>query len=260
MKIDVLPGISLPRVKPRKPLNFPIGMTMKNPTVVLVHGALTDASIWTSVIAQLQLQNYRVLAPALPMRSLTTDIAYLDSFLASIDGEVVLVGHSYAGSVISHAPRRENQIRALVYVAAFQPDTGESAGELNGRFPGSKLGPDTLAFVPTPTGTDLYLKPECFHDVYAGDLSPATIAIMASAQRPVDALAMEEKLEGEPAWRGIPSWAIVATDDQSIPAAALRFMAARAQSTVREVRSSHAVPVSHPHDVVNCIVEAARTH
>lgn len=224
------------------------------PTIVLVHGALTDASVWAPVIAQLQLQNY----PALPMRGLHSDIAYLASFLDSIEGSVVLVGHSYAGSVISHEPRRADQIKALVYVAAFQPATGESAGELNGRFPGSKLGPDTLAFLPTPTGTDLYPKPECFHDVYAGDVSAATVAIMYATQRPVDSTAMEETLEGKPAWHSIPSWAIVATDDQSIPPAALRFMAARARSTVREVKSSHAVPVSHPHEVVNCIVEAAR--
>jgi pimeloyl-ACP methyl ester carboxylesterase len=233
-------------------------MADSKPTIVLVHGALTDASVWSLAIAQLQLQNYRVLAPALPMRGLHSDIDYLDSFLASIEGSVVLVGHSYAGSVISHQPRRVDQIRALVYVAAFQPDTDESAGELNGRFPGSKLGPDTLAFVQTPTGTDLYLKPENFQEVYAGDLSAATVAIMAAAQRPVDGKAMEETLPGNAAWRGIPSWAIIATDDQSIPPDAQRFMAARAGSTVREIKSSHAVPVSHPREVVNCIVEAAR--
>ncbi|WP_206956303.1 alpha/beta fold hydrolase [Trinickia acidisoli] len=232
-------------------------MEDSKPTIVLVHGALTDASVWAAVIAQLQLQNYRVLAPALPMRGLHSDTDYLDSFLASIKGSVVLVGHSYAGSVISSQPRRAGQIRALVYVSAFQPDTNESAGELNERFPGSKLGPDTLAFLPTPTGTDLYLKTECFHEVYAGDLSAATVAIMAATQRPVDSTAMEETLQGQPAWRNIPSWAVVTTDDLSIPPAAQRFMAARAQSTVREVKASHAVPVSHPHEVVNCIVEAA---
>ncbi len=232
--------------------------TSSKPVLVLVHGALTDASVWSAVISQLQQEGYRVVAPALPMRGLASDGAYLASILATIDDDVVLVGHSYAGAVISHAPQRPGQVRAAVYIAAFQPDTGEAAGELNARFPGSLLGPDTMAFLTSPSGTDLYLKPEHFRAVYAADVSPATTAVMAATQRPVDLRAMEEALAGEPLWRSVPTWSLVSTDDLSIPPAALRFMAARAGSTVVEVKSSHAVPVSQPHAVTALILKAAQ--
>jgi pimeloyl-ACP methyl ester carboxylesterase len=228
-------------------------------TVVLVHGALSDASIWASVIERLQSANQLVVAPALPLRGLASDVEYLDSFLLSIDTDVVLVGHSYAGSVISHSPKRQGQVKALVFIAAFQPDEGESAGALNSKYPGSLLGPDTLLTRKTSHGTDVYLKAQDFPKVYAGDVAAAVAAVMAVTQRPIDASAMEEGLTGEPAWSNVPSWALIATDDYSIPPETLRFMANRAQSKVTEVASSHAVPVSHPDEVVKIILEAIKS-
>jgi pimeloyl-ACP methyl ester carboxylesterase len=228
------------------------------PTIVLVHGALTDASVWKDVILKLQLEGYQVLAPAMPLRGLHSDIAYLDSILETVQGPIVLVGHSYGGAVISGI-KNTSQVKALVYVAAFQPDAGETAGELNGRFPGSKLGADTTIALSYPGGKDVYLKPAAFREVYAGDVPVDTAAAMAVAQRPIDGNALSEPLQSPATWHGIRSWALVATKDNSIPTAALRFMAARAHSKTVEVESSHAVPVAHPSAVVGLVIEAARS-
>jgi pimeloyl-ACP methyl ester carboxylesterase len=225
-------------------------------TIVLVHGALTDASVWTEVTKRLQGRGARVLAPAMPLRGLAADAAYLAAFAASIEGQIFLVGHSYAGAVITQVAAPN--VRALVYVAAFQPDTGETAGELNARFPGGRLGPETTMTRPYPGGTEIYLRPESFREVYASDVDPGTAAAMAAMQRPIDPRTMSEPLIGAPAWRSLPSWALVATNDVSIPTAALRFMASRAGSTTEEVASSHAVPVAHPNAVVTLVERALR--
>ncbi|HEY3683374.1 MAG TPA: alpha/beta hydrolase [Streptosporangiaceae bacterium] len=229
------------------------------PTIVLVHGALTDASVWNEVTRRLQADGAAVHAPALPMRSLEGDAAYLAGFLGRLPAPVVLAGHSYAGAVISHpAITATGAVAALVYVAAFQPDTGESAGELNERFPGSLLVPRNLAVVPNPLGgDDLTLAPERFAEVYAADVDPAHAAVMAASQRPVDPAVLGEPLPGEPSWRALPSWALVSTRDRSLPPAVLRFMADRAGSRTAEVASSHAAPVSRPAEVADLIRTAA---
>jgi pimeloyl-ACP methyl ester carboxylesterase len=227
-------------------------------SVVLVHGALTDASVWAEVASRLQHDGYRVIAPAMPLRGLASDAAYLASVLATVQGPVVLVGHSWAGQVISQAATTSASVKALVYIAAFQPDDGETAGALNGQFPGSKLGPDTTLTRAYPGGTDLYLAPASFRDVYAGDVPADKAAVMAAMQRPIDPAALGEPLQGHAAWHTIPSWALVSTRDHSIPTAALRFMARRAHSHIEEVESSHAIPVSHPDAVVGVIEQAAR--
>jgi pimeloyl-ACP methyl ester carboxylesterase len=230
------------------------------PVIVLVHGALTDASVWREVARRLQSAGYEVIAPALPMRSLEQDARYLAAILGRIVDPVVLVGHSYAGAVISHPEvAAAGNAAALVYVAAFQPDAGESAGELNAKFPGSMLTPDNLAVSPNPLGgDDLTLKPERFAEVYAADVEPGLAAVLAASQRPMDPAALGERLAGEPAWRSIRSWALVSTRDRSLPPEILRFMAERAGSRVVEVESSHAVPVSRPVEVADLILEAAR--
>lgn len=228
-----------------------------NLTVVLVHGALTDASVWSAVTKTLQGEGYTVLAPAMPLRGLSSDAAYLSSYLDPIRTPVVLVAHSYAGQVVTQAATNNSKVKALVYIAAFQPDDGETAGALNGQFPGSKLGPDTTLVVPYPGGKDLYLKQTSFRDVYAADVPNEVAAVMAAEQRPIDPQALSEPLQGHAAWHTIPSWALVSTKDFSIPTAALRFMAARAHSHVEEVESSHAVPVAHPEAVTKIIEEAA---
>jgi pimeloyl-ACP methyl ester carboxylesterase len=226
------------------------------PTVVLVHGALTGTSVWRDVVTALQQKGLPVVAPAMPLRGLASDAAYLAAFVASVPGPVVLVGHSYAGSVISHPALADPKVRALVYVAAFQPDAGESTGELNERFPGSRLGPDTTTVLAHPDGNDLYLTQADFRDVYAGDVPAEVAAVLAATQRPIDPSALGEELPGPATWHTIPSWALVSTRDNSLPTEALRFMAARAGSRTVEVDSSHAAPVSHPEDVVTLILDA----
>jgi pimeloyl-ACP methyl ester carboxylesterase len=227
-------------------------------SVVLVHGALTDASVWSAVTKRLQSKGYTVVAPAMPLRGLGSDAAYLSSYLASIQPPVVLVAHSWAGQVVTQAASNEGKVKALVYIAAFQPDDGETAGALNSQFSGSKLGPDTTLVVPYPGGNDLYLRQSSFQEVYAADVPSELAAVMAAQQRPIDPSALSEPLQGHAAWHTIPSWALVSTKDVSIPTAALRFMAERAHSHTEEVDSSHAIPVAHPEAVVEVIEEAAQ--
>lgn len=230
-------------------------------TVVLVHGALTDASVWTDVAADLLKAGHRVVAPALPMRSLDDDVSYLNAVLGRIDGPIVLVGHSYAGSVISHPKAIASaNVDALVFVAAFQPDHGEASGELNERFPGTGLTPDNLEVTPNPLGgDDLVLRPDRFSAVYAADVEPARAGVMAVSQRPINPAALGETFDGTPTWRSIPSWSIVSTEDRSLPPAVLRFMAQRAGSTITEVDSSHAVPVSQARAVTEVITAAVNS-
>ncbi|MER7813340.1 alpha/beta hydrolase [Streptomyces sp900116325] len=230
------------------------------PTVVLVHGAFADSSSWNGVIKRLQRAGYPVIAPANPLRGLTDDATYLHSVLESVHGPVVLVGHSYGGAVISAAAADNSEVKALVYVAAFAPDKGESALELSNKYPGSTLGA-TLNSVPFPlpdggTGTDLYIKPDKFHDQFAADVPASQTDLMAATQRPVAAAALDEKAAAA-TWKSIPSWYLVTTKDKNIPPAAQRFMAERAHSRTVEVNASHAVSVSHPAAVTDLIESAA---
>ncbi len=233
-------------------------MPEPSPTIVLVHGAFTDASVWNGVTQRLQLSGADVLAPALPMRGLESDATYLAGVLNGVTRPVVLVAHSYAGAVISHpriAPAAD--IRQLVYVAAFQPDQGEAASELNAKFPGSLLTPESLHVQPNQLGgDDLTMRPERFAEVYGADIEPEDAAVMAVSQRPINPAALGETLPGSPTWGTIPSRALITTADRSLPPAILRFMAERAGSITREVRASHAVPVSRPDTVTELIQEA----
>jgi len=231
----------------------------KLPTIVLVHGAFTDASAWNGVSGRLQDMGYTTVAPAIPLRSFNSDAEYLSAYLTTIDGPLILVGHSYGGSIISHPAMGNDHVKALVFVAAFAPDTGESMGELNGRFPGSKLDDATTVTREYPGGNDLYLRPEHFSDVYAADIPAPLVALMAAGQRPLNVTALSETFDGAPTWNSISSWAVVTTADYSLPADAQRFMAKRAASAVTEVDASHAVPVSQPGAVVDVIEAAARS-
>ncbi|MEV0731040.1 alpha/beta hydrolase [Polymorphospora sp. NPDC050346] len=232
------------------------------PTVVLVHGAFADASGWAEVTRRLQRGGYPVLAPANPLRGVDSDSAYLASILRTIPGPVVLVGHSYGGVVISNAATGNPNVKALVYVAAFAPDEGETVYALQGRFPGTKLTEEALDLRPYPlpdgtTSYDGYVKPALFRDIFAGDLPAATVAVMATAQRPGDAHTLQQPA-GAPAWRGIPSWYLVARDDNLIPAATQRFMARRAGARTVEVRASHVAMISQPEATTDLIKAAAR--
>ncbi|MEV5177054.1 alpha/beta hydrolase [Streptomyces flaveolus] len=229
----------------------------KKPTVVLVHGAFADASSWNGVIERLQREGYPVVAPANPLRGLAADADGLRAFLESVRGPVVLVGHSYGGAVISQAATDNAQIKALVYIAAFTPEVGESALELSNKFPGSTLGPN-LDSVSNGTETDLYIKADKFHDQFAADVPEPTTDLMAATQRPIAAGALEEKATGA-AWKTIPSWSLIAGQDHNIPPAAQRFMAERAHAHTVEIDASHAVSVSQPAAVADLIEQAART-
>ena len=227
------------------------------PTIVLVHGAWADSSGWNDSIKRLQNKGYTALAVANPLRSLHGDAAYLSSVLASIAGPIVLVGHSYGGMVLTNAATGNPNVKALVYIAAFAPDQGEKQIDLILKNPGSQIGPDTLTFRPYPGGLDSYITPSVFPRVFAHDVPPRTAAVMAATQRPFD-IAILEELSGPPAWKTIPSWYLVATEDRAIPPATQRFMANRAGATIAEVRSSHVPMVSRPSAVTDLILDAAR--
>nr|WSX75411.1 alpha/beta hydrolase [Streptomyces sp. NBC_00899] len=236
------------------------GSPARKPTVVLVHGAFADSGSWDGVVKRLKRDGYPVVAAANPLRGLPGDAAYVKEIVAGIEGPVVLVGHSYGGSVISDAATGSANVKALVYVAAFLPEKGESAFDLSAKFPGSTLG-GTLNAVPItlPDGSkdlDLTIDPAEFHDQFAADVPRGVTDLMAVSQRPVTNAALRDGA-GEPAWRTIPSWTVVATQDRNIPAQVQRFMAERAHSRTVEVRASHAVSVSHPGEVAKVIEQAA---
>jgi len=232
------------------------------PTVVLVHGAFADAAGWTDVASILLCDGYQVLAPANPLRSVSADSTYLASILATLTGPLVLVAHSYGGMVITNAALGNPNVKALVYVAAFAPDQGETLQGLQLKYPGSKLGAAALDFRPYPTpdgagSIDGYVKTDVFRDVFAGDLPRATTDVMAATQRPGDVHTLQEP-SGTPAWKTIPSWYLVARNDNLIPPAAQRFMAQRAGSRVTEVNASHVAMISQPRITTDVIRKAAR--
>jgi len=204
-----------------------------------------------------------VIAPANPLRGLASDSAYIHSVLQTIDGPIILVGHSYGGAVISNAAVGVPNVKALVYIAGFAPDKGESLVQLVTMNPGTDIGPATLTTRQYPLpgggeGTDLYLTKSAFHDAFAGDLPHNLTDQMQAAQRPFSNEAFGS-LSGDPAWKTIRSWYLVATQDHAIPPVTQRFMAARAHATVVEVRASHVAMISQPEATTRLILEAARS-
>ena len=229
------------------------------PTVVLVHGAFADSSSWNGVVKILEKDGYPVIAAANPLRSVKGDAQSVADVLASVKTPVVLVGHSYGGPVISEAAYGNSNVKALVYVAAFAPEKGETAAELSGRFPGSTLGPTLSAPVELADGgKDLYIQQDKFHDQFAADVSQADAKLMAATQRPVTVAALNEAAT-EPAWKTVPSYFVYGDQDKNIPAQALAFMAERAHSkqTVVVKGASHVVMVSNPKAVASLIETAA---
>ncbi|MGW1540041.1 alpha/beta fold hydrolase [Streptomyces sp. NPDC002309] len=232
------------------------------PTVVLVHGAFADSSSWNGVIKELKEDGYPVVAAANPLRGVSSDAASVKSLLATIEGPVVLVGHSYGGAVISNAAHGSDNVKALVYADAFLPDKGESANALVSKFEGSVIG-DVLRPVPitNPDGSkdyDFFIDQSKFHQAFGADVPARTASLMAVTQRPGTGTALNEP-SGEPAWKSIRSWAVVGTNDRIIPRELQVYMAKRAGAHIEEVRSSHAVTVSHPDAVTRVIEKAART-
>lgn len=234
------------------------------PTIVLVHGAWADGSSWDGVVKDLQKQGYTVDVPPNPLRGLKPDSEYLKDYLSTIKGPIVLAGHSYGGAVVTDAATGNPEVKALVYVDAFIPDEGESLLSIltpkNPNEPG--LNPEELFnFVPFPGApkgvTDLYLKPEVFPGALANGLPASEAAVLAATQRPIASNALAEESTA-PAWKTIPSWAVIGTEDHILPPQLQEFMTKRAGSHVTDVKAGHLSLISKPKAVAKVIVAAAQ--
>jgi pimeloyl-ACP methyl ester carboxylesterase len=226
------------------------------PTVVLLAGAFEGNSSWDGVTSRLQRDGYTVIAPALPLRGLASDTAFVTSELADVKGPIVVAGHSYGGLVATEVAAVDKNVKALVYAAAFIPVKGENAGQLDASYPGSLLGTSTFT-EPSPDGTDVYVRPDAFRALFAEDSSQARAALDGVDQRPITAAALSEAAQySAPA--DVAKYAIVANDDMAIPPAAEQFEAQRAGAHISHVNSSHDLPFSHPGAVTAVIEQAAR--
>ncbi|WP_433280281.1 alpha/beta fold hydrolase [Pseudonocardia xinjiangensis] len=233
-------------------------MSEAKPTIVLVHGAFADSSSWYGVVPRLHAADHHVHAAANPLRTLDGDAEYVESVLAGIEGPVVLAAHSYGGMVVTNAAAGNDRVRALVYVAAFAPDEGESAADLSTKHGGSTL-PETLVHFPLPDGgKDLYIAQDRFHAQFMADAPAAEAELAAAAQRPLTQAAIEGP-SGRPAWKAIPSFFIWGSEDRSIPPTVHRMMAERAnaQQAIELPGASHDVEVSCPDVVAQLILDAA---
>ena len=230
------------------------------PTVVLVHGAFADASCWNEVVERLQAEGVQVTAPPNPLRGISIDSAYIASFLDQIPGPVLAVGHSYGGAVITNAATNANNVVGLVYVAAFAPDEGESLADIENNTRDSVL-LQALDALQYPTGqgeetaVEFVIKPENIHDAFAADLPTEQTALMAATQRPFAELGFSEP-SGVPAWRNLPSWAVVPTGDKAAGSDVVRSMAERAGAKITEVEGSHVIVMSQPQVVTDVILNA----
>jgi len=230
------------------------------PTVLLVHGAFTDASSWAPVVEKLIADDVKVTAIANPLRGLVHDGEYLGSIVDQVPGPVVLVGHSYAGAVISYASARANNVVGLVFVAAVALARGESMGDSVADFPDLGL---NEALVPQmfsgEKDPELHLAVDKFGDVFAGDLPSPLVTIAAVSQRPAASAAFTQPMPIEPGWKTIPNWYIVATADRALHPDAQLMFADRLGARIVSVDASHSVALSCPDQVAQVIVDAART-
>jgi pimeloyl-ACP methyl ester carboxylesterase len=229
-------------------------------TIVLVHGAFAESSSWDAVIDPLLAGGYTVIAAANPLRGVATDAAFVSDVVRSIEGPVLLVGHSYGGTVITNVDRSAGNVTGLVYVCGFAPDAGESCATLSSHVPGGTLG-DTLHVIPLKDqGSDLYIAQDRYHEQFCADVPAEMAARMAVTQRPVTDAGLNDPSGSDPLWKGIPSWFVYAELDRNIPAGAHAFMAERAGSkhTVEVPGAAHALPASRPAEVADVILEAAR--
>ena len=234
------------------------------PTIVLVNGAWANTASWSGVIARLQAEGYAVDAPPNPLRSLAGDAATISDFLKTIQGPIVLVGHSYGGAVITNASTGHQNVKALVYVDAFAPAKGQSALGLDARTPGSALGagPEKVFnFVPYPGAPKgdalLYVKPAVFEQAFANGLPGREGAVLAATQAPAAYSALTAS-SGPPSWKTIPSWYVLGTIDHAIPPAIQLFMAKRMHAHITKVHAGHLSMIGDPGAVARVIAEAAR--
>ncbi|MEU3795560.1 alpha/beta hydrolase [Streptomyces fructofermentans] len=234
------------------------------PTIVLLHGAWADASGWTEVVKRLQHDGYTVKAPAVPLRSVSGDSKYIASILKQTPGPLVVVGHSYGGAVMTNAAYGNPRVKALVYIAAFAPDAGESLADLVSRPQPNPIPPlpvQPLAY-PKPDGSegiDLYLDPAQYPSVFLNNRLPRPLAnAMAVEQRPLSNDAFVEKTT-KVAWKKIPSWYLVAKNDRAIDPDLQRFMASRARARTVQVNAPHLAMVTNPKPVTALIERAVHT-
>jgi pimeloyl-ACP methyl ester carboxylesterase len=233
--------------------------TADQPTVMLVHGAFADASSWNGVVERLLAKGVPVTAPANPLRGISIDSAYVAAVLAETPGPVLAVGHPYGGAVITNAATDAANVVGLVYVAAFAPDEGERLGEAEAGSKDSVLNPALVAHhFPAANGgsaVEFSIDPARFHDAFAADLPAELSAVLAATQRPVAEAAFSEQ-SAAPAWKHLPSWAVVASGDTAAGADVTRSMAERAGATITEVEASHVVLISQPQAVTDVILQA----
>lgn len=235
------------------------------PTIVLVHGAWADSLSWSGVIERLQAQGYPVIAPPNELTGLPQDSETLRDLLNTIQGPIVLVGHSYGGAVVTNAAYGDPDVKALVIVDGFLPAQGESVFQLTAAKPGSCLTSepqkDVFNAVPVAgepaTDPDLYVKASVFDSCFANTLSPAQAAVAEAAQRPF-LLSGGTSVSGPPAWKTIPTWDVVGTVDLVIPPAEQLFMAHRADAHIVEVHAGHLSMVEQPGAVAGVIESAAQ--
>ena len=233
-------------------------MNANTPTIVFVHGAWADASGWGESIRAMRDRGFTTIGFANPLRHLTGDAAELAALLGTISGPIVLVGHSYGGAVLSNAAAGNEQVQALVFIAGWMPDEGESIQQLlESEAFADSLVAAALRPLPftNPDGSevvDLYLDRELFPEAFCADVDPDTAAMMAATQRPWSGAAAATP-SGPAGWRSIPSWYLLGTEDRAIPPAGQRFMAERGNARIEEVVASHASMVSQP-DVVTQLI------
>jgi pimeloyl-ACP methyl ester carboxylesterase len=229
-------------------------------TVILVHGAYAESSSWDGVVGPLLDEGHRVIAFATPLRGVVTDAALLSDLVRSVDGPVVLAGHSYDGAVMTNVKAPAGQIVAAVYIAGFALVPGESCADAAALAPGSTLA-ETLLTVPLADGSaDTYIVQDKYHDQFAADLPAEQAALMSVSQRPVTAAALAEPSGDNPLWRSVPTWFLFGELDRNIPAGAHRVMAQRAgaRRSVEIPGASHVVGISHPQETQQIILEAAQ--
>ncbi len=227
---------------------------MKKANVVLVHGAWADGSCWSKVILLLRAKGMNVIAAQIPLTSLNDDIAVTRRLLSTIEEPTVLVGHSYGGAVITGAATDQQNVGALVYITAFGLDEGESLASL------SKQGPPSpgSAAIEADNNGYLWINRNKFHHSFAADVTDNEAYVMAAVQKPLNVAAFGGE-EITPAWKSIPSWYLICTDDQMIPPPAQQFMARRMNATVNSIASSHAPFLSKPEAVAEVIALAAES-
>jgi pimeloyl-ACP methyl ester carboxylesterase len=223
------------------------------PNIVLIHGAWAEGSCWSGVIERLQADGYHVTAPQFPLTALADDVARLRQVLNLQDGPTIVVGHSYGGHVITALGSDAPTVAGLVYIAAFGLDQGESLGALLSQGPVTPA----LAHLSTDSQGFGWLSEDDFVSHFAGDVDPVKARVMHAVQQPI-AMSIFEEPMGVPAWKTLPSWYLVATEDQALPPDAERLFASRMGATTVEIPSSHVAMVSHPSEVAQLIGTAAK--